>query len=124
MQSFVEIIVVSIAMILLIGEVVVILNVYKVSNPAKYFFRKGKEITWEMSYEEKNFLLRDLELQKELAERKERKLEIGEIIGSIDECRERKYLLQTLIDKINTTPSNSINETKNPANFDQYQKLV
>lgn len=117
MQSAVKIIVVSIALVLLLGEVVVILNVYKVSNPIKYFFKKGKDIFWEMSYEEKDFLLHDLEVQKELIERKEREIEIGEITGNMEECKKRKYLLQRLIDKIKRFPSYSIYETKNTADF-------
>lgn len=85
LQSLVKITVVSIALILLLGEVVVILNVYKASNPVKYFFKKGKDIIGGMSIEEINFLIHDLELQKELAERNERKIEIGKITGNMDE---------------------------------------
>ena len=104
LRIFLEIIIISVVTILLAGEVIAILNIYRISGPFKKLFRKGKLRDDKLTYEEKTFLLRDLEFQEKLAEREEQKISRGEIIGSISECRRRKYLLQRLITKIKAAP--------------------
>ena len=117
LQNLVKIIVVSIAFVLLLGEVVVIVNLYKASKPVKYLIKKGKDALKEMNIEDRNFLLRDLELQKELTDQREQKIETGAMAGNADECRKQKYQLQSLIDKIKTFSSGSVSEIKNSGSY-------
>lgn len=104
LRIFIEVIVISVVAILLAGEIITILNIYRLSSPFRSLFSKRKAKADKLTYEEKLFLLRDLEFQEKLAEREELKISSGEIIGSISECRSRKYLLRGLITKIKAAP--------------------
>ena len=103
-SMFLEIIIISVVLLLLAGEVVAILNIYRLSNPISSIFGGGKSKENGLTIEEQAFLLRDLKLQKKLADREEQKIANGEIRGNISECKSRRNLLQTLINKIEATP--------------------
>lgn len=120
LQSLVKVTVISIALILLLGQALVILNLYRASNPVRYLFKKGMDAFREMSTEDRDFLLHFLEMHKELTEKKEKKIEIGEMQGNMDECRKRKYLIQTWIDKIKAFPSDSIHKAERSGIFNYH----